>query len=213
MALSKTRNSKYIPLVGNEEDHLSLSQLPLTREVLCFFFHLMRGKHDVRGAAVITIKEVIKRWNTTKVPQIKVSHATDKLVALYQDWRAIHKNLGYPNETDQAKKKKSDFQNKLDKLFDISLKNAEAFLEEMAKKAKDEKERKAWEEEKLFLLDQRSCRVGKIGGIDANMMAKEQKQLQREEKKLQDLLKMERRRMRDAEKRQRQGKTSLFLPS
>lgn len=65
MALSKTRNAKYIPLVGNEEDHLPLSQLPLAREVLCFFFYHMRGKHDVRGAAVITVKEVIQRWNTT----------------------------------------------------------------------------------------------------------------------------------------------------
>lgn len=86
---------------------------------------------------------------------------------------------------------------------------AEAFLEEMAKQANSAVERKAWEEEKLFLQDQRSCRVGKIGGIDANMRAKEKKQLQREEKKLQNLLEMETRRRRDAEKRQRQGKTSL----
>jgi hypothetical protein len=172
----------------------------------------MRSKHDVRGAAWQTYKEVKKLWDTTKIPCIKDLKIVEKIEGLYREWRVIKRHSDNPNPTVSAQNKRLAFQKSLDALFDMSKKDSVTFFDTMIKNAKDLSATRAWEEEKLFFLDQKGPRLGKIGSsIDNKMRLSDQKKREREERKIQKLLEEDSRRRSDEAKRKISGKLLISI--
>ena len=212
---SKLRKASWIELVGFDSEELSCSsQLPTTRDVLCVFSCHMKMCHDVRQGAREAVRRVAEIWNTTKVPRVQDIRAIEKVERVYNDWRALFKNekpstneeeLSEQASTSDVLTPKQTFESKLDKLFDISKKSSLDELQAMIRASKTDSEREAWEEEKLFFLDQLGPRLMKIGGIDVKMRRADRKRAETEKRSVQRLLESEKRKQKELERRKCSG--------
>jgi hypothetical protein len=152
---------------------------------------------------------VYEVWKTTKVPCVQQIRAIEKVESLYKEYRAMFKN------TPKNPALTPHFSEKLDKLFDISKKDAVTVLDLNIQRAKTPAEKKGWEEEKLFLLDQQGPRLGFIGGIDREMRRKDLEQQEAEKRKIKRLLEEDARRKKEEERRRAAGKfrSIYFTPA
>ncbi|KAK3922121.1 UvrABC system protein C [Frankliniella fusca] len=88
----KLRSDSEILYIGYECDTIPSGKLPTTRQVMCYFFHLLRDPlTDKRSAARETVRVVASIWNKTKVPLIQEIKAIEKLEKFYTDWRNVAK--------------------------------------------------------------------------------------------------------------------------
>ncbi|KAK3926030.1 Chaperone protein DnaK [Frankliniella fusca] len=198
--LSKLRKVSVIDGIGTEEPNLPTSaKLPTSRDVLRTFFFHMRNTHEVRHGARTAVSMVYKVWQTMKVPCVQEIRAIEKVEKLYHEYRALFKN------TPKNPNLKPGYVEKLDMLFDISKKDAVAYLEGQILNAKAPAEKKGWEEEKLFLLDQQGPRLFVIGGVDVLMRAKDVKRAEAEKRKIERLLEWDARRKKEEERRRAAG--------
>ncbi|KAK3917833.1 Mushroom body large-type Kenyon cell-specific protein 1 [Frankliniella fusca] len=146
---------------------------------------------------------VYKVWQTTKVPCVQEIRAVEKVESLYKEYRKLFKNT--PKNSDL----KPDFVKKLDSLFDISKKDAVLQLDINILKAKTPAEKRGWEEEKLFLLDQQGPRLFVIGGVDQEMKKRDREREKTEKRKWERLLQEDARRRKEEERRKATGECGL----
>jgi len=181
--MSRLRKESVIDLIGAESDDISGSKLPTVRQLLCVLFHRLKVDHDLRMAARFAVSKVTSFWNRTKIPRIQDIRAIEKTEALYKEYRSLYK---WNSETSKVSAtliaKKKCFEDKLDKLFDISKKSAEGELTKKMTEATSEAGKNAWKEELLFLVDQRGPRISTIAGVDAKMKSYDRWKLEAEER-------------------------------
>lgn len=156
------RSNTEIYLIGFEKSQILGSKLPTIKEVLqLFFYHVRTQNTSIRQSASLATREAILFWEKAKIPTRKEQHCIDKLLKLYEEWRIVQKSSKSRNKTEVHRKNESDFETKLNHIFDIAHSNAN---------------KKISKEGQIFLENQRSeKRVGSLAGIDKKAMQKEQR--------------------------------------
>jgi hypothetical protein len=164
--LSKLRSLAAVEIVGNTCDHLPPSKLPTLRQVLALFFCHLEMNHSVRDSARACVAQVLELWKKTKVPVQREDKAIENIEKYYKEWRGLTRHMKDRPPTDKGTSRRDEFEATLDNLFDISLKGANKMLCDARDRSYGEQERKMYEEEILFLEDQRGPRLGFIANID-----------------------------------------------
>jgi hypothetical protein len=205
MSLSKLRSEDNVDFVGYVCDDMPPSKLPTLRQVLAFFFCKVRRNHSVRSAAQDAIRVTEELWDKTKIPRVQTCLAIKRLEKVYQEWRSLKRHTHDRPVSTKSASKEAVFVDKLDKLFDLSLKGCEELLDSMIAKCATQKEKEMYRDEKLFLADQRGPRLAFIGGLDITQLQKDRERAAKEERKICRLLEQEKRRQRDAVKREQFG--------
>ena len=161
-----TRSQTEIWLIGPTLDQLTGKKLQSTKQVLKLFFHLHKndGK-NVKESVKLAILQVLPFWQISRIPTKSELHAREKLEKLFLKWKGLQKHA--LRKTDTQIRKESDFLSEIDKLFDIAHADALSLIK--------------IEEDKDFLLNQRSGRKGYIGSLDIELAEKEERALKRKE--------------------------------
>lgn len=161
------RSNTQIDFIGFEQYQILGSKLPTCKEVLQVFFHNTRTlKLTVQVASNLAVDEAILFWEKAKIPIKEKHRCAEKLKKLYEEWRNIKKNSS--RKTESQKKKESEFETKINRLFDIAHSNADKMLSK---------------EGQMFLHNQRSDkREGGLGGVDRKAVQKEQRRCDRIDK-------------------------------
>lgn len=158
---SNLRSETAISLFGFETNQMLGAKLPTNRQVLKVFFHILHQvKLSKTESAKLVIKEVSIFWEKARIQTREPHHCVAKVVKLYEEWREIQKHAERINEIE--KKKRENFIENLDMLFDIARASA---LDKLRS-----------DEDKQFLLNQRSKTLeGCLVGVDENQTKKEKR--------------------------------------
>ena len=162
------RSETDIWLVGPCKRELTGSKLPSQRQVLSVFMHHHKiDNKPTKECASLLAKEVMVFWKKAKILTQRNDHVAEKVKKLFTEWAGLKKNKeSKQKRSNNLVKKESQFNDKLDNLFDIALKNAMKQIE--------------IEEERQFLLAQRkSGRQGRMGSIDMQLHKKEKRKIER----------------------------------
>ncbi|XP_055307228.1 uncharacterized protein LOC129571460 [Sitodiplosis mosellana] len=125
-------------------------------------------KLSAKESANLTIDAVLIFWQQARIPTRRKDKCTDKIVKIYDDWKAFNK-VKVEQMSFGMKEKFSSFMDDLDDLFDIAAADA---LETMRN-----------EEDKEFLEKQRQKgRPGSMLGVDMKLAGKEERSKLRKEK-------------------------------
>src|SRR5277367_5531642 len=152
--------------------------LPTVEEVLRVYFYRHKNENMAQSEAVeAVINELCDIWNRARIPtgeQRAIVSQFDKWITKY---RNISRNKGRGGSAQLARE--ADFQGAITRLFDIAHKNALNLI--------------TIEEDKIFLMDQRTERKYCMGGVDKALAKKEDKQTARRQKETERLEKEEKR--------------------
>ena len=160
-SLIQTRKASDIWLIGSATEQITGMKLPTCRQVLALFFYNHKiKKMTLRESSRSAIREVLKLWAKTRIPNTEERNAIEKIEKLFDTWSKLKKR-----QTETQKANENSFQLKLDTLFDIAHANAIALIK--------------IEEDRLFLTDQRGERIGYMAGIDLELSRKEERSAQR----------------------------------
>ncbi|KAK3928606.1 Aconitate hydratase, mitochondrial [Frankliniella fusca] len=143
------------------------SKLPTVRQVLSVFFYELHSCNNVRDAARGTFNNVKALWSKTHVPRINDDKAIIKIESLYKEWRGIRRHQDDRPLTKKAEARRAAFEEGLDKLFDVSKKDADFILQYMESRASSEGDKKMYQEERLFFADQCGPRIGTSGAAES----------------------------------------------
>lgn len=163
------RSNTQIHLIGFEKSQILGSKLPTNKEVLqLFFYHVRTQAMSIHRSATLATREAILFWEKANIPTKKEQHCIDKLKKLYDQWRKIEKSSTRSrNKTKVHQKNESDFEKKINHIFDIAHSNVNKMISK---------------EGQIFLQQQRSENRGSLVGVDKKAMQKEQRKNDRIEK-------------------------------
>lgn len=185
--MTSTSSETEILFIGQVSPHILGAKLPTNKQLLSFFFYNLNSKRlSYRECARIAVKEAIIIWEKAGIPIRHEQHCVQKLETLYQEWATLRKNRNRNSEN--QRKKETEFKNKLPIVFDIS--HAEAL-----------KSMKSPEEKQFFLKQFNESRIE----IDKKAMQKQQRRKDRIEK--------ENERKRKYEEQKYRGNCYFFWPS
>lgn len=167
MSAPSTRLSDSIYLLGVKDlDHLSSkNQLPTTKEVLLRFHYFLQERKSVRNASHSTIEELNTIWQKSSIPTKMTKHSIEKLEKVHSEWLLLKKNKDRKTET--QKSKEVAFIKEINKLFDIAHADAENMIK--------------IDEDKAFLIDQRTNRKMIITSEDKEYNLKQKRIQERKE--------------------------------
>ena len=139
-------------LIGNITNQIIGAKLPSNRQVLSvLFFNIRTVKLSIKESATLVVKEVLIFWEKGRIPTKRIDHCVEKVISLHKEWQDLQKRLN--RESDVEARKRKEFLDKLDDLFDIAHENALNIIK--------------IEEDKQFLLMQRKKgRPGSMAGTD-----------------------------------------------
>lgn len=161
--MSLSRDQIY--LIGYQKVNLNGCKLPSIGDCLrVFFYNLRTVKLPTKDSARLVIKECSIFWEKARIPIQATDKAEKKLIKLYEEWRELHKHKS--RESDTYKKKREDWQNFQNDLFDIAHQNANDLIK--------------IEEDRQFLINQRvKGRKGCMSGVDVNLKKREERREKR----------------------------------
>lgn len=188
LSSTSTRQADTIFLIGVKdlEPISRFNQLPTLRQVLLRFHFFLQEKKSVRNASHSTVEELILVWQKAAIPIRLVKHCIDKLEKLHSEWLLLKKNKGRISDT--QKKRETLFQEQLDMVFDIAHNDALTMCKV--------------DEDREFLIDQRTERNMIISSADKKYNKKHERILQRKIKEQKRL-----------EKGKEPGSSSLISPT
>ena len=162
------RKDTAVFLIGNYTSQIVTKKLPSIRDVLkVLFFNMRQIKLSLQDSANLAVRETEIFWEKARIPTRRLNKSIVKLKSIYAEWRNLQKKKS--TNTSLQKTKESQFEEKLDNLFDISAANA---LEVMT-----------IEEDKEFLILQRqSGQPGYMSGLDKAFQETEKKRETQAEK-------------------------------
>lgn len=159
-----TRSTSEVWLVGHVSHTLPGTKLPTWRQVLSVFFQQHRIlKKTVRDSARYTVRDVFQLWNMAHIPTTIERNAIEKLEHMFGTWSKLKKNSKRVTTTQLTNEK--DFQEDIDKLFDIAHADAMTLIK--------------IPEDRSFLTDQRTDRKGYMTGQDKVLAGKQERQEKR----------------------------------
>ena len=157
---------------------ITLNKLTTNRKVLQRFQQHIKDVTSIRNASHSTIDELYLLWSKATIPTVFKANAIKKLKNLHYKWLLLKMNKERYSEA--QKTREQEFKNQLDMLFDVVQADALSKMQ--------------IPEDRLFLENQRSVRRLIIGAEDKKFTAKQKR--------------IEQRRMKEKERRQKAGKTS-----
>lgn len=168
MTTKRLRSDDDIMLIGVMDHQITGAKLPGRKQVLqVLFYNLRIVGLNLRESSRLVVAEVSTFWQKARIPTHHEKHCIEKLEKLYNKWRDITKHHG--RKTECQNRKETEFQDKLDDLFDIAHANAFELIK--------------IQEDKEFLKKQREKgRPGCMLGTDKIVMQKEKrKTIQKEQ--------------------------------
>lgn len=162
---SSSRHNNDIFLIGFRElEPISkLNQLPTLRQVLRRFHEYLKHEKNVRQSVHLVLEELMEVWGRAAIPTKNNKHCVEKLEFIHKRWLLLKKNKSRASQSQTDRE--NLFTVELDKVFDIAHVDA---LNQIR-----------IEEDKKFLIDQRSERKMAITTLDQELAAK----LERAEKR------------------------------
>lgn len=160
-----------VVMIGEVSHQIVGAKLPSNKQVLEVFFYNMRFvKLDAKESARLAIDATLIFWQQARIPTRESYKCANKLLQMYEDWKAFQKTK-IEKMAVKMKKKYDDFKTNLDNLFDIAHTDAMKMMRN--------------EEDKEFLEKQRqSGRPGSMLGVDHKLDAKEKRsQLRKDQEK------------------------------
>lgn len=150
-----------IHLIGSTKNQILGSKLPSLRDCLKVLFYNMRFINmTLSESSNLVIDECLIFWKKARIPTKDKADCVKNLKKKYELWRNLEKSKH--RENDSYNLKVEEFEEDLDKLFDIAHSNA---LELMK-----------IEVDKAFLISQRNPgRPGCMLGVDMNQTNKEKR--------------------------------------
>lgn len=169
-----TRQKDQVYLLNTKIDVITGSKLPSFRQCLGFFlYHHLDLKKTRREASSTVIETVLEFWHRARIPTRAIQHCQQKLEDLFDEWRALKKNMSRQTET--QRKNEAQFCDVLEDLFDIA--HADAL--ELVKISEDRE----------FLIAQREKgRRGCMAGVDVALHKMENRRVKREQEQRERLL-------------------------
>lgn len=167
--MTTTRQNCDVYLIGQRDlDSLGrLNQLPTVKQVLQrFHYHLSeqtKTQSAVRNASHNTVDEVLTIWSNAAVPTILKQHAIEKLEKYHSNWLFVKKNKGRVSEC--QRQRECEYRKEIECLFDLA--HAEALGKMKI------------QEDKEFLVDQRSKRKMCMSVEDKKFAEKQHRVCQR----------------------------------
>lgn len=154
----KTRKVTDLFLIGAPTDTIMGSKLPTTLQVLKVFYYFHNTKkQSINRSAIITIDMATVFWHKARIPIRQKCNSVKKLKMLIINYDNIKKSKN--RRTSVQINNEAKFTEQFNKLFDIAHENSLEMIN--------------LQEDKDFLLDQRSGRKGQMAGIDHNLTMKE----------------------------------------
>lgn len=164
--LSTTRAKSAIYLVGEPQLCFDGRRLPTTLEVLkVYFYHHQNLGKTQKDSIKILVRSICEIWNKASIPIANERNIITKLVSLLEKYRKLSRNKNLRNTAQLVKE--NAFEKSIS--FDIAHKNALNLM--------------YIEEDKKFLIDQRSARKYDIGGVDKKSITSQRKIEEKELKK------------------------------
>ena len=111
------------------------------------------------GRSRCLVAALCEYWNKSGIPKISDYAIMKKTLNLWEEWKVLSKNKNKTSSVEINKREK--FEKKLDELFDIASPNAIKDLENDRLRSSD-----ARQADINFYLDQKSQRIGFMGGMD-----------------------------------------------
>ena len=166
-AENRTRMQTDICLIGQPLASLVRSKLPSNGEILGRLFHLLRQeKRTLHDAVTVVDSEMMIFWNQARIPVTQSQHRIQRLKSLYEEWRRLGKSKS--RITPAEEKRRTDFTNMLENLFDVAHVDSMKMLKN--------------NDDKAFLIAQRKeGRHGIMQGIDQKLTKAETSRQRRNE--------------------------------
>ena len=124
-----------------------------------YFFHHKTNNLPQKSAMKLVIAKIFEIWSKARIPVSEERSVVRKLEASLTKYRNVCRNKKRRGDAQVAKE--TEFVNIISTLFDISHHNALNLIK--------------IDEDKTFLIDQRSQRKYVIGGMDTELAEKEEK--------------------------------------
>jgi hypothetical protein len=157
--MAVTRAKSYIYLIGDPLQKFDGRLLPTVREVLMvYFFNHKIDKLSQKAATQNVVREVCEIWSKARVPTAEERNIIFKLNNSLQIYRNICRNKGRHGAAQVAKER--EFESSINQLFDIAHIQAMKLIK--------------IEEDKLFLIDQRTERKMIMSTIDKELAEQEE---------------------------------------
>lgn len=166
MSTKATRASTDIFMIGQCIETLSERHLPTILEVLQFFFNYTGNKKEAEAKKEV-VRQVLQVWARARIPTKEERSINEMFNKILENYKKIKKNKG--RNCDSQKVKEVEFKNESMLLFDIAHRDAINLL--------------TIDEDKNFLVDQRTERKWAMAGIDQKLFNCEKRKLIREEKR------------------------------
>lgn len=156
------QNLNKIDLIGKTSHNITGAKLPSNKQVLQVLFYNMRFvRLSAKESANLAIAATKLFWQQARIPVRDDHKCAEKLLKLYENWKAIQKTVPHKRSDAQNKVAEAYVEN-LDDLFDIATTNALEIIK--------------IEEDKQFLEMQRQAsRPGCMAGVDMNLYGREKR--------------------------------------
>src|SRR5215470_17165482 len=172
--MAQTRSKSYIHLVGEPLAQFGTRVLPTVCDVLRVYFHRHKKEKMSQKEAVKTVvQELCGIWAKARVPTSEERNIVRKLQALLDSYRDLCRNKKRSGDAQLARE--TAFGESIKLLFDVAHHDAMTIM--------------TIEEDRQFLLDQRTERKYVMGGVDTkltkieeNRRKKHGKEMQRKDK-------------------------------
>ena len=111
-----------------------------------------------KESAALVVEKIILFWEKARIPTQRKDHVAEKVMELFTEWANLKKNKeNKKKRSSQPIENKSNFNKRLDSLFDVAHKNALELIQI---------------EDRQFLLYQRDGRQGRLRTIDKKLFQK-----------------------------------------
>jgi len=157
MASTRSTDDLYLIGVRNLESLVNLNQLPTVRQALQRFQYYLKETKSVRNASHSTVEEIEVVWARATIPIMLRKHTVEKLERVHDTWLLLKKNRGRQSSGAQQARQ-LEFTTQLNTLFDIAHIDALTTIR--------------IEEDRKFLLDQRTERKMFISSEDKELAKK-----------------------------------------
>ncbi|KAK0055523.1 hypothetical protein Bpfe_015034 [Biomphalaria pfeifferi] len=156
--MAVTRSQTYVHLIGEPVQLFNENMLPTTREVLQVYYHHHNNEKLSKTESItVTVREVCEIWARARVPSAEERNIIHKLKLLVDKHRTVCHNKTRGGTAQMARE--SNFEADMNGLFDIA--------------HHDAMNRIKIEEDRVFLVDQRTERKYVMGKIDQQLTAVE----------------------------------------
>lgn len=117
----KIGNKTWNYLIGFERSQINNNKLPSYRELLNLFMYKHQSlKLTIRNSATSVINDTNTIWASFKIPTIRPQHSLTKLEKFYAEYIKVKTHHKREKKSKAQKQNVEKFNQKLDKLFDIS---------------------------------------------------------------------------------------------